>query len=78
VLRTIDKGKPIWRVVGQLPAPDGRRMTIFCNAESEALARTDALREMAMIESAKLITPKQIAKWESMFPPNVTADDGGK
>jgi hypothetical protein len=62
MLRRVDRTKPIWRVVGHLPAPDGRRTTIFCNAESEAKARTDALREMGSITRVERVTIEQMEK----------------
>jgi hypothetical protein len=44
---TIDTSKPVWRVTGQLPASDGRRMTCFVNAtggeEAISLAKAEGL-----------------------------------
>lgn len=31
----VDESKPVWRVEGRLPAPDGRRMICFVNAEND-------------------------------------------
>lgn len=66
-MTTIDTSKPVWRVVGHLPAPDGRRMTVFCNALSEKDARVEGEKEgLSTIESAKIISKEQIAKWEQL------------
>ena len=64
-MTTIDKSLPVWRVVGHLPAPDGRRMTVFCNAMSEKEARMVGEKEgLGTIESVRFITKEKIAEWE--------------
>ena len=65
-MSTIDKSKPVYRVVGTLPPPDGRRMTVFCNATDESSADAAGRAEgLHTVERVKLITPEQIAEWES-------------
>jgi hypothetical protein len=65
----IDTSRPVWRVIGHLP--DGRRMTVFVNAE---LSGSETARDLALdeglqsIERLDLITPEQIARWEMMIP----------
>lgn len=65
----IDKSKPVWRVVGRLPQPDGRRMTVFCNATTAQEAGVVGRAEgMDTVEYAVFITPEQIERWEAMVP----------
>ncbi|MFI5299219.1 MAG: hypothetical protein ACHREM_14070 [Polyangiales bacterium] len=73
---TVDTSKPVWKVIGRLPEPDGRRMTVLINADNEEAARKAGWWSgMAYIEHAHLITPEQIAKWESaMAAPMSDAD----
>lgn len=65
-MTTVDPSKGVWRVMGHLPAPDGRRMTCFVNAndEQEALA-LGRLEGLATEIRATFHTPEQIAKWEA-------------
>ena len=49
----LDPARPIWRVSGRIPQPDGRRMTCFVNAELETDAVDSAKAEgIGRVESA--------------------------
>jgi hypothetical protein len=65
-MSTIDRTKPIWRVRGQLPPPDLRRMTCFVNGETEAEAIAAAKTEgMGSVSDTYLVKPDDIERWES-------------
>jgi hypothetical protein len=52
-MSTIDMSKSVWKVIGHLPAPDGRRYTCFLNAESkhDAIEKAEADEGIVSIDS---------------------------
>jgi len=63
---TINLTKPIWRVRGHLPPPDGRRMTCFVNGETETDAVTAAKAEgLYSVSDTYLVKPSDIERWEA-------------
>jgi hypothetical protein len=70
-MSTLDMTQPVWRVVGHLPPPDGRRMTVFVNAplSGSEEARVKGLAEgLHTIEKVDYISPERIAEWEKLVP----------
>lgn len=66
-MSTVDPSKGVWKVTGHLPAPDGRRMTVFCNADSEPDARGFGhLEGLATVERVTFHPPEEIARWEAL------------
>lgn len=64
----VNRGLPIYKVTGRLPQPDGRRMTVFCNASSEADAAIVGVCEgLHTVDHVKLCTHEMITRWEGEF-----------
>jgi hypothetical protein len=57
-MTTIDPTKPTWVVRGRIAPPDGRRMTVWVNADDEAAARDQGKAEgLGSVDEAHRVNP---------------------
>jgi hypothetical protein len=65
----IDLQKPVWCVRGFLPPEDGRRMTVFVNAnDQEEAVKKGKAEGLHTVDAAKYVTQEQIREWEKLAP----------